>query len=196
VLRQAQHERFWGEHTLTPHTDTPAKSVRSVTVEIRSSSRHSIGLHYCVTPAHDLVVPGWGAGPIDGLWRGTCFEMFVGSANGPEYVEFNFAPHSGWAAYAFTAYRSGMRELQLDRPPRMVDGRDEGQAVGYPAAYDFWVYLDRDSWPGDHAAVALTAVIEEIDGTKSYWSLAHPPGAPDFHHPDCFALKVPAVGNP
>ena len=40
--------------------------------------------------------------------------------------------------------------------------------------------------------MAITAVIEERDGTKSYWSLAHPAGAPDFHHPDCFALTLGA----
>ena len=37
-------------------------------------------------------------------------------------------------------------------------------------------------------------VIEELDGTKSYWALAHPPGKPDFHHPDCFALTLAAPG--
>ncbi len=39
--------------------------------------------------------------------------------------------------------------------------------------------------------LALSAVIEERDGTKSYWALAHAPGAPDFHHADCFTLELP-----
>jgi len=43
--------------------------------------------------------------------------------------------------------------------------------------------------------IGLAAVIEELDGTKSYWALAHPPGAPDFHHADCFALTLPAIGG-
>jgi len=39
-------------------------------------------------------------------------------------------------------------------------------------------------------------VIEEKDGAKSYWALAHPPGAPDFHHRDCFAIELaPAVAS-
>lgn len=39
----------------------------------------------------------------------------------------------------------------------------------------------------------LAAVIEENDGTKSYWALHHPdPEKPDFHHPDSFVLKLPA----
>ena len=44
-------------------------------------------------------------------------------------------------------------------------------------------------------AIALSAVIETRDGAKSYWALKHPPGKPDFHHPDCFALKLPAAGR-
>ena len=76
----------------------------------------------------------------------------------------------------------------------MVDGRDESRHEGYPAIYELDVYLDRDAWPHVDAAIALSAVIEETDGTKSYWALRHPPGPPDFHHPDCFALRIPAVG--
>ena len=44
--------------------------------------------------------------------------------------------------------------------------------------------------------LGLSAVIEAEDGTKSYWALNHPPGAPDFHHKDCFALELPAPEAP
>jgi hypothetical protein len=45
--------------------------------------------------------------------------------------------------------------------------------------------------PGDRPwRLALTAVIEHATGALSYWSLHHPPGPPDFHHPDGFALKI------
>ncbi len=47
-------------------------------------------------------------------------------------------------------------------------------------------------WGEKDWKLALSAVIEETDGTKSYWALRHPPGAPDFHHPDCFALTLEA----
>ena len=39
--------------------------------------------------------------------------------------------------------------------------------------------------------IGLSAVIEEIDGTKSYWALAHGNGPPDFHNPTCFAYHLP-----
>ena len=39
--------------------------------------------------------------------------------------------------------------------------------------------------------LGLSAILEEIDGTKSYWALAHPPGdKPDFHDPVCFAARL------
>ena len=40
--------------------------------------------------------------------------------------------------------------------------------------------------------LGLSAVLEEKDGTKSYWALAHPEGdRPDFHDPVCFAARLP-----
>ena len=42
--------------------------------------------------------------------------------------------------------------------------------------------------------LGLSAVIEEKDGGTSWWALAHPPGKPDFHHDDCFAARLAAIG--
>jgi hypothetical protein len=33
-------------------------------------------------------------------------------------------------------------------------------------------------------------VVEDQSGKLSYWAVRHPPGKPDFHHPDCFALDL------
>jgi hypothetical protein len=49
-------------------------------------------------------------------------------------------------------------------------------------------------WNGDLPSGAarqlgVAAMIEETNGRRSYWALAHPPGKPDFHHADCFAHK-------
>jgi hypothetical protein len=53
-----------------------------------------------------------------------------------------------------------------------------------------------ERWENDVYVLAISAVIEETNGTKSYWALAHPPGAPDFHHPDCFTLQLEAPTTP
>ena len=41
--------------------------------------------------------------------------------------------------------------------------------------------------------IGFAAVVEQADGTLSYWALRHPPGKPDFHHRDAFALELDEV---
>ncbi|MFH1604330.1 MAG: hypothetical protein ABIH03_10540, partial [Pseudomonadota bacterium] len=57
---------------------------------------------------------------------------------------------------------------------------------------DAEIDLDRLSPMHAHArlTLALAVVIEHQDGSISYWALAHPAGAPDFHHPVAFALEL------
>jgi hypothetical protein len=124
------------------------------------------------------------AGPVrpgDRLWQHTCFEIFV-SARLPAYQEFNFSPSGEWAAYAFRRYREGapssakVEALRVDKNPKLT--------------LEATIPLDRES-----SRVALSAVIESVDGTLSYWALRHPAGKPDFHHPDAFALDLDAIRN-
>jgi hypothetical protein len=42
--------------------------------------------------------------------------------------------------------------------------------------------------------LALSTVVEDEHGRLSYWALRHPPGKPDFHHPDAFALDLEPPG--
>jgi len=56
------------------------------------------------------------------------------------------------------------------------------------------IYPDPASRAQPDGPHGLSAVIEDISGGTSYWALAHPPGKPDFHHADGFALEFsPAV---
>ena len=121
----------------------------------------------------------------DNLWKTTCFELFVRVTGQTAYREYNFSPSGAWAAYAFDGYRAGMRDLPLAPPPHIqVDRAADCLTLD--------VSLPIDALPPGRLAVGLSAVIEEQGGAKSWWALAHPPGAPDFHHADCFALELPA----
>lgn len=154
----------------------------------------------------------------DGLWNSTCFELFVLDPAGGAYLEFNFSPSGEWAAYQFDGYRAGMRDLEVTAPqifnmdPAYFQvqmarkfrgmGMDEDtiRSMARPPALAarivpthlvLNVTLEHPGlWPGKACHVGLSAVIEEADGTKSYWALAHPPGKPDFHHGDGFALEM------
>jgi len=119
----------------------------------------------------------------DGLWQHTCFEAFI-RGDGDAYVELNFAPSGAWAAYRFSARRTGMAPLELSRPPAAAWTLEEGM-LALVAAVPVAVLP-----PGAALHVALAAVIEDGSGTMTYWALRHPPGRPDFHHPDGFVLEL------
>jgi hypothetical protein len=135
-------------------------------------------------PAERFIIPKltepWRA---DELWRTTCLEAFVRGQEDDNYREWNFAPSGNWAAYDFSAYREDMARAEVGSPPyiRMEDNFT-WWSVGATIAVE----------AGKQWQLGLSAVLEEKDGTKSYWALAHPPGEkPDFHHPDCFVARLP-----
>lgn len=171
------------------HPDTPAASVRSVAVELCMADAEEVVLTFWIAPAHALAVPE----PVsperaDGLWQRTCCEMFLKREGDEGYFEFNFSPSGQWAAYAFDAYRAGMRDLALPVDPHIEVERQRG-------AFVLEADVDLAAIPAGTLWGNLTAVIEEVEGTKSYWALRHPPGKPDFHHPDGFALELAREGS-
>jgi len=123
-----------------------------------------------------------------GLWEHSCFEAFVMPVGGTEYVELNFSPSTRWAAFHFDRYREGMRPIAVGAPKLVATPRRN--------RFELSAGVLLPDWPGLAWRVNLAAVIEEKSGRKSHWALAHPPGAPDFHHPDCFVLELPAPDAP
>lgn len=166
---------------LQPHPDTPAKAVTEIAVEV---AREDGVLRLCYRASgrmSDLLVPAPAEFErADELWKATCFEAFVRGASGESYCEFNLAPSTRWAAYAFDGYRSGMRNYEV--APLYLETN----------VSDDWFELNAAVIPGADGAwrVGLSAVIEETNGTKSYWALAHARGKPDFHHGDAFSLEL------
>jgi len=176
---------------------------RSVTLERhRESSR---------TPLRSIVASVWGNGQVlsvsfvlegsvagilvpapkppafaEGLWQHTCCELFVAHPASSGYHEFNFSPSGEWAAYAFARYRDG-RSSAAGALERGIAVRTTADKLELDAS----IRLDRLAPDQSKVSLGLSAVIEDREGTLSYWALAHPPGAPDFHHRLAFALEVP-----
>jgi len=135
-------------------------------------------------PADRFVIPKlsepWRA---DELWQTTCFEAFLRESGADAYREWNFAPGGNWAAYDFTGRREGMTRAEADQPPyiRMEDNFT-WWTVGATIAVD----------AGREWELGLSAVLEETNGAKSYWALAHAADdKPDFHDPGCFVARLP-----
>ncbi len=170
-------------HELTPHRRTPPAATMTILGE---AARDGDVLAIRHLLRGDVATVRMGQARegrrTDGLWRTTCFEAFVRPSGSAGYLEINAATTGDWACYRFDAYRDGMREA--DATPVLDRGESE-----------FAMRIDLrtiDGFAGRDWDVALTAVIEETDGTKSFWARKHPPGAPDFHDPDCFVWQLPA----
>ncbi len=174
------------------HPDSRCDAVTGIEVDIARAPSGQLMLRYSVTGRiSDVRLPPATA-PMraDELWRHSCFEAFVRASSSAAYYEFNFAPSTQWAAYRFNDYRSGM-DVENDAGAPRLETRSNG------GGYELQVSLELDrlhDLPTDAPwRLGLCAVIEETNGRISYWALAHPPGKPDFHHPDCFALELPAA---
>jgi hypothetical protein len=168
--------------TLHPHPDTPPDDPNAaieVFFDRWSDGQAELSFHLHADTG-ELVLPQLPKGRADGLWRSTCFELFVQTA--PGYREYNFSPSGAWAAYEFTAYREGMRAAELDGLPE-IDTDDAGDRFILDVVIDL----------AGEGRFGLSAVVEERSGTKSYWALAHAPGKPDFHAEACFAATLPPI---
>lgn len=173
---------------LVPHPAAPPRADLSVRAEILVRADGIRLAEYVVTGDVEAVLWPAKTAPArrDGLWQTTCFELFAADRGSDHYYEFNFSPSGQWAAYDFNGYRGAMR----DRP---VSGNVAIESAKGRSAFAQLVVLDA---PIDGRRVGLTAVIEELGGTKSYWALVHPSPEPNFHHSDSFVLELPAAPAP
>ena len=174
---------------LTSHPSTPCEIIRRFEVKL---SKMGSGLLLAYSLEGDIstlrMPPPVLPQRTDGLWQTTCFEAFLKPApHSSVYYEFNFAPSTAWAVYRFAAYREGMADMPAIEPPKIVLRQEANRLE-----LDVRVELDGLGFAvdGGECRLALSAVIEDTQGKRSYWAGAHPPGKPDFHHGDGFAFKL------
>jgi hypothetical protein len=174
------------------HPDTPCTAVESIKAAIRSDKGGVLTVTYVVNSVVDQlrIPPDRAARGVDELWQHTCFELFIGAKNDAEYYEFNFSPSGEWAAYEFRNYRDG--------GPLRADELDVKIAVQRRAETLELIAVIRLNGlagirPDVYLSLGLSAVIEDLNGSLSYWALKHPPGKPDFHHADNFTMQIEPV---
>ena len=174
--------------TLTCHPETPTDAVRGMSARVRRESAGGLAVSYVFEGDIDrLQVPApRPPRAADRLWQRTCCELFVTRKGEPAYHEYNFSPSGEWAAYSFERYRERRAGGPAPLPPPRISLRARRGALELDAS------IDVDVSCGVTLALALAAVIEDEEGKLSYWALRHPPGKPDFHHPDAFALELAA----
>jgi hypothetical protein len=138
-------------------------------------------------PLAELVIPGLAGLPSrkHRLWEETCFELFLGVKDSPQYWEFNLSPAGDWNVYRFDGYRQGMtEETAFTSLPLSIRHRPDSLAIALELEIVRIVGADQP------LAVALAAVIKSRDHGLTYWALAHPGPRPDFHRRDSFLLEL------
>ncbi len=172
-------------HELKLHPDSRCEAVHSISVAAARPQPGLLALRYTVAGRIAGVRLPPVAAPLraDELWQTTCFEAFVRTTPDAGYYEFNLAPSTRWAAYHFNGYRDGMALAEIV-PPHIIVGAND---THFDLETLLYLPPDTADW-----RLGVSAVIEEVSGEKSYWALAHPPGKPDFHHDDSFALELAA----
>jgi hypothetical protein len=177
------------QHSLQPHPATPAGAVREVSVDVARSPHDHLDFKFRLTG--DLATLRFpeprSQVRSDGIWKHSCFEVFIGHAGASDYWEFNFSPSGAWAAYHFTGYREGMAPMLKGAPPAIA------QHIGHET-FQLDVQLDL-SWLARSSAgiglrLGLAAVVEDKERVPSYWALKHPAEKPDFHHADSFVVVL------
>jgi hypothetical protein len=172
-------------HPLACHPETPSQAIQGIEAVVGTAQGDILTLTFALEgDISGLRIPEpRSSRRVDGLWRHTCFEVFIMAEDGPGYREYNFSPSGEWAAYAFRGYRDG-DELGIELAPEIVV-RQTGDRLELDAA------ISQDVLPpGRQLRLGLAAVVEDADGVLSYWALRHPARKPDFHYTDAFALQL------
>ena len=182
--------------TLSCHPATPAGVVHSITVSMDVADDGSLALHYCLRgDIERLRIPERMAAAsvdlrTDLLWQHTCFEAFIRVAGESAYREFNFSPSGQWASYAFSDYRQRIDDPSCIDVPLISSHHTPGrlELVATLPATCLPPNATNTDWQ-----LGLSAVVETrdtVDGSHSYWALAHAGQQPDFHHADTFVLQI------
>lgn len=181
---------------LRAHPGTPGEAVLRLAARAELVRPHSLRFHYLLEAQPERIripAPVPDGGRADQLWARTCFEAFIACDESSQYLELNFSPSGEWAAYGFQSYRHGMApaleeapRLALRRGAKRLELEAEVSLRGTPQAPDAGAGAPEEV----RLRISLSAVVEDREGRLSYWALRHPPGRPDFHHPDTFSLAL------
>ena len=122
---------------------------------------------------------------LDRLWEKTCFECFIGTYQSNPYWEFNLSPAGHWNVYRFDSYRSGMEEESLF-PSLPFHVEKQADLLNLSISFGLNKILSSDQ----PLKMGVSAVVQSKEGETTYWALAHPGPAPDFHHRNGFLLEL------
>lgn len=116
----------------------------------------------------------------DYLWQHTCFELFIGLKNQPNYREVNLSPAGTWNCYGFDSYRQ-----PADMPPVAVHDIQllelKAQAQKLEAVLSFQQFFEAQQCGWSDMRIGISSVIKTRQQHALYFALQHSGPQPDFH---------------
>ncbi|MEL7511983.1 MAG: DOMON-like domain-containing protein [Cyanobacteria bacterium J06554_3] len=178
------------EFELVPFDATPQTAELSVKGRI-SRKKNVLSIQYRLAGAlPQVAIPpiGKGGSRQDKLWEKTCFEFFLSAEEAPEqapYWEFNLSPSGDWNVFSLTGYRQGLKEESAYKTmPFEVWRGFQGLQLEVSVPLENIVRAKQPIYLGVSAVVVLKS------GMETFWAIAHPAPAPDFHSLGSFTLQL------
>lgn len=161
---------------LIQHPKSSHLFIQSLEVSVTSYNGSDCRLSYRLQGEIDkLLIPDpQPSNRITGLWNHTCFEMFVGSADEPGYLEFNFSPSGEWAVFSLLDYRKPGPAPAFQTP--VITTERKGNS------FTLFVDIHGISIQNPKARIGFSAVLEDKNSSHSYWAISHHSEVPDFHN--------------
>lgn len=135
----------------------------------------------------------------DRLWEKTCFEFFIredAPSQATPYWEFNLSPAGYWNVFSLAGYRQGLTETAaFTQLPFTVSRSATGLQLNLSVDLSALIDSAKPLCLGISAVIVMAAD-KNILGTQpetvkeTFWAIAHPGPAADFHHPDSFVVKL------
>ncbi len=118
----------------------------------------------------------------DGLWKETCFEVFLQPIGRENYFEINLSTDGHWNAYSFSQYRT-------PQPPHATD-KVELKQYNWSSDRRTLTAEIQINDPCDQWKMGLTSVLKsKMSDDVFYFALKHRPEKADFHWSESFVLE-------
>jgi hypothetical protein len=168
----------------------PAPNVPDISINGKISlQNNTLNLNYGVTgKIEEILLPGASLNRSrkDDLWKMTCFEFFLAVKDQPQYWEFNMSPSGDWNVYHMDAYRRvGFRE-ETSIQQLSFEIHKGTSEISLKTMVDLNLILP----PNQLLEFGITAIIQAMDNTETYWALSHPAPFADFHLRESFILGL------
>lgn len=177
---------------LVPH---PAERVPpDLELQVRlSRSAAGLSVRYLLhDPLNRVLLPEAAPRPErrDGLWKTTCFELFLARPDEATYHELNLSPAGHWNLLHFRERRQPAASGWM---PAQLACRCQRPATGLGLSVD--LPLEPLGLAVGPLHLGVCAVLETHRGELSHWALAHLAERPDFHLPAGFVVALPPFGQ-